>query len=48
MPYADVPSAIGIEEEHLLAERASRKISSEVRDSLAWLRRTVAEIADKY
>ena len=86
MPYADLPFTIGIEEEYLLIDRATRHVASEppaamleecearikdlvkpeflksqieiatpvcknvreARDNLAWLRRTVAETADKY
>ncbi len=86
MPYADLPFTIGIEEEYLLVDRATRHVASEppaamleecetrikdlvkpeflksqieiatpvcknvreARDNLAWLRRTVAETADKY
>ncbi len=85
MPYADLPFTIGIEEEYLLVDRATRHVASEppaamleecearikdlvkpeflksqieiatpvcksvgeARDNLAWLRGTVAEIADK-
>ena len=86
MPYADLPFTIGIEEEYLLIDRATRHVASEppaamleecearikdlvkpeflksqieiatpvcknvreARKNLAWLRRTVAETADKY
>ena len=86
MPYADLPFTIGIEEEYLLVDRATRHVASEppaamleecetrikdlvrpeflksqieigtpvcksvreARANLAWLRRTVAETADKY
>ncbi|MDP6120799.1 MAG: carboxylate-amine ligase [Rhodospirillales bacterium] len=86
MTYADLPLTIGIEEEYLLVDRATRHVASEppaamleecetrikdlvkpeflksqieiatpvcknvreARADLAWLRRTVAETADKY